>query len=110
MFGVVERLKDNPQSKLRRRILIHQLAPAYGTNRQALYNRLEELEAFPPVSDAWGAKREGDKPTAVQVRQDASGKRKKRGTADIRDSRVNSVTADISRDLRKARARSFGGW
>ncbi|MEO5721070.1 MAG: hypothetical protein ABIR71_06330 [Chthoniobacterales bacterium] len=90
--------------------MIHQLAPAYGNDREALYDRLEALGAFPPVGDAWSvtAKPCDNKPADVSA-QNASEKLKKRDTADIRASRVNVITADISRDLRKARARSFDG-
>ncbi len=76
-------LKSNPQSNLRRRTLIHQLAATHGHDANALHKSLERLDAFPPVT------------SNVEI---------------ISESRRKRINKDISRGLRKARARRFGGW
>ena len=80
-FRTWDDLKNNPQSVLRRRIVIHQMAPVLGHSTVRIQSHLQKIRTLPPVN-----------------------------TWDLQQAQEKLITKDISRGLSKARTRSFGGW
>jgi len=82
-FRTWDNVKNDPENVLKRRSVVHEMAPVLGRDPVKIQTHLQAIGALPPVIA---------------------------GLGDVQERQEKLITKDISRGLSKARTRSFGGW